>query len=238
MCIRDSYTADDIITVIELPEVTLDLNMDEACEDLHGINLEGGMPAGGTWSGPGVSGNYFDISVAGEGVHEIIYEYTNFTTGCSNTATQDLIIYGLPAVELEFALNQACIASNTFLLDEGIPAGGTYTGQGVTGNNFDASAAGLGVHTITYSLTDANGCANSSTATIEVLTLPVVDFILPQTNFCLNEPNPTLSGGSPAGGIYSGTGVTGNLLDLNTICLLYTSPSPRDATLSRMPSSA
>ena len=25
---------------------------------------------------------------------------------------------------------------------------------------------------------------------------------------------------------------------LNTLCLLYTSPSPRDATLSRMPSSA
>ena len=27
-------------------------------------------------------------------------------------------------------------------------------------------------------------------------------------------------------------------LDVVTICLLYTSPSPRDATLSRMPSSA
>ena len=29
-----------------------------------------------------------------------------------------------------------------------------------------------------------------------------------------------------------------NLLEQNTACLLYTSPSPRDATLSRMPSSA
>ena len=28
------------------------------------------------------------------------------------------------------------------------------------------------------------------------------------------------------------------ILRLNTACLLYTSPSPRDATLSRMPSSA
>ena len=27
-------------------------------------------------------------------------------------------------------------------------------------------------------------------------------------------------------------------IPLNQICLLYTSPSPRDATLSRMPSSA
>ena len=31
---------------------------------------------------------------------------------------------------------------------------------------------------------------------------------------------------------------TSMLLSLPTICLLYTSPSPRDATLSRMPSSA
>ena len=36
---------------------------------------------------------------------------------------------------------------------------------------------------------------------------------------------------------------TGNLLvaeedDIDKVCLLYTSPSPRDATLSRMPSSA
>ena len=29
-----------------------------------------------------------------------------------------------------------------------------------------------------------------------------------------------------------------NLVDVYIICLLYTSPSPRDATLSRMPSSA
>ena len=28
------------------------------------------------------------------------------------------------------------------------------------------------------------------------------------------------------------------IIDLDSICLLYTSPSPRDATLSRMPSSA
>ena len=32
--------------------------------------------------------------------------------------------------------------------------------------------------------------------------------------------------------------VAGNLLDLVRFCLLYTSPSPRDGLLSRMPSSA
>ena len=32
--------------------------------------------------------------------------------------------------------------------------------------------------------------------------------------------------------------ITGIVLSMNYTCLLYTSPSPRDATLSRMPSSA
>ena len=37
---------------------------------------------------------------------------------------------------------------------------------------------------------------------------------------------------------FSKAAVEQMLADLNTSCLLYTSPSPRDATLSRMPSSA
>ena len=38
----------------------------------------------------------------------------------------------------------------------------------------------------------------------------------------------------------SKSSILGNpyLISINDICLLYTSPSPRDATLSRMPSSA
>ena len=39
-------------------------------------------------------------------------------------------------------------------------------------------------------------------------------------------------------GIYDFFKSDPQLKDINIICLLYTSPSPRDATLSRMPSSA
>jgi len=37
---------------------------------------------------------------------------------------------------------------------------------------------------------------------------------------------------------YDDGGFTGGNMERPAICLLYTSPSPRDATLSRMPSSA
>jgi hypothetical protein len=46
-----------------------------------------GTPAGGVFSGPGVSGNTFTPSVAGAGVHTITYTYTDGGTGCEGTAT-------------------------------------------------------------------------------------------------------------------------------------------------------
>ena len=42
----------------------------------------------------------------------------------------------------------------------------------------------------------------------------------------------------PASGYLMSPQLINRLADLETVCLLYTSPSPRDATLSRMPSSA
>jgi len=43
-------------------------------------------------------------------------------------------------------------------LTGGIPEGGTYSGDGVSGNTFDPALAGEGTHTITYTFTDANNC--------------------------------------------------------------------------------
>ena len=52
-------------------------------------------------------------------------------------------------------------------------------------------------------------------------------YFLEGMTFCISEP----IDGKPA------TAGNGSTIGFN-ICLLYTSPSPRDATLSRMPSSA
>ncbi|WP_298136285.1 MopE-related protein [Flavobacterium sp.] len=46
---------------------------------------------------------------------------------------------------------------------------GTFTGNGVTGNNFDATTAGIGIHTITYTYQNNLGCEMVITDTIEVL---------------------------------------------------------------------
>ncbi|HEU4719256.1 MAG TPA: HYR domain-containing protein [Bacteroidia bacterium] len=50
----------------------------------------------------------------------------------------------------------------------GTPAGGTWSGPGVTGSTFDPQAAGDGAHTLTYSVTGANSCTGSASFTITV----------------------------------------------------------------------
>jgi len=42
------------------------------------IKLKGGIPLGGTYSGPGVSDGFFYPGIAGTGTHQIIYTYANY----------------------------------------------------------------------------------------------------------------------------------------------------------------
>lgn len=63
--------------------------------------------------------------------------------------------------------------SSTFLLNQGYPTGGSYSGTGVSGTNFDASSAGVGSHSITYTYTDGDGCSNNTSRNIFVTAIPV-----------------------------------------------------------------
>ncbi len=68
-------------------------------------------------------------------------------------------------------------------LGGGTPVGGVYTGPGVTddGNgmtySFDPAAAGVGVHTLTYTFIDGNGCENSASDDIEVIGLSSITVV-------------------------------------------------------------
>jgi hypothetical protein len=57
-----------------------------------------------------------------------------------------------------------------------MPAGGTYTGPGVSNGLFYPQQAGVGLHTLTYNYTDAQGCMGSATQTASVLLPPVAEW--------------------------------------------------------------
>lgn len=83
----------------------------------------------------------------------------------SNTLT--VTINPLPVVTLP-DYDTVCINTAPFELTGGEPAGGTYSGTGVSNGWFYPETAGLGEHIITYTYSDANGCEDFAEATIFV----------------------------------------------------------------------
>jgi hypothetical protein len=82
------------------------------------------------------------------------------SVGCSATSPAvNVNVNALPSIN--FSINPYInIQQNTFSLTA-TPAGGTYTGVGVTSNgNFNPSLANLGAKTIYYTYTDGNNCTN------------------------------------------------------------------------------
>ncbi len=211
--------ANDAVEVFTLPSVTFTAPSDLCVDAGVQAGLGSGSPAGGTYSGTGVTddGNgttySFDPAVAGTGTHTITYTFTN-TNGCTSAANDAVEVFVLPSVTFT-ALADLCINSGVQTgLGSGSPTGGVYSGTGVTddGNgttySFDPAAAGTGTHTITYSFTNTNGCSASANDAVEVFALPSVTFTAP-SDLCINAGVQTgLGSGSPTGGVYSGTGVT------------------------------
>lgn len=189
-----------LITVLPAPAVTLD-PVNPKCLNSTPVSLNG-LPAGGTYSGNGVSGSLFNASVAGVGTHVIKYIYTT-AQGCSDSAAINIVVNGLPSVSLT-GPSTAC-ANDAPISFHGTPAGGDLSGPGVTNNGFEPALSGPGTFTLIYMYGDANGCFNFDSVSITVYANPVVVLTVPDT-VCLGN-DATLSG-SPSGGSYNGTGVT------------------------------
>jgi len=90
-----SASATQPITVNQSPNVTfvLPANLDTVHPAFPPFQLTGGLPAGGTYSGPGipVGSNTFTPSLAGPGYWQIDYTYTT-TQGCTGIATQHILV--------------------------------------------------------------------------------------------------------------------------------------------------
>lgn len=88
---------------------------------------------------------------------------------CSGIISHSCTIQLLPLPQVSFGpLPDFCVDAPPYPLTEGSPAGGIYSGPGVSGGWFYASSAGIGTHIITYTYTDSNGCQNSASQTVVV----------------------------------------------------------------------
>jgi hypothetical protein len=197
------------VTVNPLPIVNTG-SYAPVCIDASPVSLSG-TPSGGTWSGTGVTGSTFNVQTAGVGSHQLIYNYTD-ANGCSAADTTSITVNPLPVVNTG-SYGSVCIDASPVSLS-GTPSGGTWSGTGVTGSTFNVQTAGVGSHQIIYNYTDANGCSAADTTSITVNPLPVVN-AGSYDPVCDYADTLQLSG-TPSGGVWSGTGVTGSTFNIQT----------------------
>lgn len=178
-------------------------NDEATCLNGGTIPLSGGSPAGGSWSGTGVTGSTFNPLVAGLGNHVITYSYSNGT--CSNTDTRIITVNTASGINAGSDL-EACVNTGMVSLGVGTPAGGTWTGTGVSGSTFDTSI-GAGQYVVTWTATN-NGCVGNDTRIMTINPRPSVEAGNNLVS-CTNAADFTLSGASPGGGAWSGPGLNG-----------------------------
>lgn len=126
--------------------------------------VSGGTPGYGySWSNGSTNA---DISSLTEGSYTL---YVLDTAGCIDSSSIVISDPTPTAVSLNIPEDSICINSSLLVLSgESIP-GGTYSGPGVSSNNFDPSAAGIGSAAIIYTYTDANNCISTALDQINVI---------------------------------------------------------------------
>lgn len=135
------------------------------CDNANPVALVA-TPTGGSFSGStGVSGATFNPAGLTPGSVTLTYTYTD-ANNCSGTASSTFTLNAAPNATLG-TFEDVCLQAASFGLTGGLPAGGAYSGTGVSGGNFDPATAGVGSKIITYTVT-ANGCSDAVTQTIVV----------------------------------------------------------------------
>ncbi|TAE16783.1 MAG: hypothetical protein EAZ95_07265, partial [Bacteroidetes bacterium] len=124
------------------------------------------MPSGGIFTINNGTATQFNPSILGAGNHVVRYAYID-GNGCLSTKEKTVVVHPLPTlsnnVNLSYSTNQIGF---TII---GSPAGSTYTVNGTPVIEFTPSTLGVGTHTLVQTFTDANGCSNSLTKTINII---------------------------------------------------------------------
>ena len=96
--------------------------------------------------------------------------YTNGGVTCVGpTRSFTITVNPLPNIVFTNVPPRVCLTDSLVILGNKVtPAGGTWSGNGVTGSTFSSTLAGLGVHNLRYTVTGANGCTATSIIPVTV----------------------------------------------------------------------
>jgi hypothetical protein len=199
-----SVSQDISVTVNPQPSAPSSGTYGPLCSNASPITL-GGSPSGGVWTGTGVSGSGPYTFNPNVGTQTLMYTHTS--DGCSNSATTTITVNPQPSAPSPGTYGPLCSNASPITLG-GSPSGGAWTGTGVSGSGPYTFDPNVGTQMLTYTIT-SNGCSNSATTTITVNPQPSAPSTGTYGPLCSNA-SPITLGGSPSGGVWTGTGVSGS----------------------------
>ncbi|HXH19099.1 MAG TPA: T9SS type A sorting domain-containing protein [Chitinophagales bacterium] len=197
--------ASDTVTVFvnQLPSVAFSGLDSSYCTSSQIVMLTG-IPAGGTFSGAGITGSIFNPVSLSPGLHLVTYTFTD-QHGCVGVASRQVSIHQQQQAGFTGLDSAYCIETVAHLL-AGNPPDGVFSGPGISNNTFVPYYAGAGNHQIIYRHVSAEGCVSADTQQVTVFPLPQIDFIISDSVVCISD-TPVLLQANPDGGIFSGIGV-------------------------------
>jgi hypothetical protein len=140
--------------------------VDATCGNANGSATVAGSGGVGSYSYMWMPGMYTNASVSGLAAGTYSVQVTD-TAGCSAYTTVVVANNGQVPVITMPTFTAAC-GSTRVPLTGATPSGGTYSGTGVTNNEFDPTGLAGGTYVITYTVTTTAGCTGSATSTITV----------------------------------------------------------------------
>jgi hypothetical protein len=195
-------TATITVTVNTAPTVTA--SSDDADNTVcagTSVTLTGGGAVSYTWTGATAVTNNTPFTPTATDTYTVTGTAAN---SCTNTATIMITVNSVPVVSLGADLTQC----GSVILDAQ-NVGSTYMWSDMsTAQTLNVTSSG------TYFVTVNNGsCSATDTINVTLHALPSVTMTPFGAPVCDNGGPITLSGGLPAGGVYSGASVTGGMFD-------------------------
>jgi hypothetical protein len=136
------------------------------------------------WEPGSLSGNSQTLSPATTTTYTITGTALN---GCLDSVSVTLTVNANPTASLTVSTDTACNIDAVIALG-GLPAGGMYYGNNVTGNTFDPATAAIGTTPISYVYVDVNGCTDTANSSITVDVCTGIENV--QTGNANAYPNP------------------------------------------------
>jgi hypothetical protein len=176
------------ITVMPPPVVSL-APFSQMCLYDAPITLSGGLPAGGSFSGTGVSASVFDPAVAGAGTHTVTYTFLD-TTGCYGSDVQQILV-GAPPIYTLTANHDICEGDATNLV---VNHPGAAWSTGATTPLITVSPVVTTTYTVT--ITDSlTNCISFDSVVVTVNPVPTASISGALDTICVNH-SITLDAGS------------------------------------------